>query len=299
MLHLLLLHLLFHLCVSAKQTRLEDTVKDDLEEEMYKSENNVNEREEELMQRMERMDISWKTEKADLEKKLETMNAEMEKLQKRVKEGEVQIGDINEGSASLKKQVRDVESKLEEISSLKSDMRAEVKKEVDNVLPEAVEQGLRDLPFEMVCALKIVEEDTGVVVGYNRITEEFNNSDRPGGADGTMNIETGVFTTVTSGYYIINYSAFADVHGRGSTSMYLHHNGTIVPESSIATSLIMGDQDNDWIRAQGSRTVVSIAGLELLMSFSNLIILSLRFFICWLVTQWIFGLRAIVMGFMT
>ena len=76
MLHLLLLHLLFHLCVSAKQSVLEDTVKDDLEERMCKSENNVSEREEELMQRMERMDIRWKTEKVDLEKKLETTNAE-------------------------------------------------------------------------------------------------------------------------------------------------------------------------------------------------------------------------------
>ena len=260
MLHLLLLHLLFHLCVSAKQTRLEDTAKDDLEEEMYKSENNVNEREEELMQRMERMDISWKTEKADLEKKLETMNAEMEKLQKRVKEGEVQIGDINEGSASLKKQVRDVESKLEEISSLKSDMRAEVKKEVDNVLPEAVEQGLRDLPFEMVCALKIVEEDTGVVVGYNRITEEFNNSERPGGADGTMNIETGVFTTITSGHYIITFSGFVDVHPGQVTEMWLHHNGVKVEESEFQTSMHVG-ASGDYIWNQGSRTVVSIVDL--------------------------------------
>ena len=85
MLHLLLLHLLFHICVSAKQTRLEDTVKDDLEEEMYKSENNVNEREEELMQRMERMEISWKTEKADLENKLEEKNVEVEKLQQQLR----------------------------------------------------------------------------------------------------------------------------------------------------------------------------------------------------------------------
>jgi len=188
---------------------------------MYKSENTVNERVEGLMQRMERMEISWETEKADLEKKLE---------------GKLE----------------------EEISSLKSDMRAEVKKEVDNVLPDAVGRGLRDLPFEMVCAHKSSEEDnsyTGVVTEYDRITAEFNNSDRPGGADGTMNIETGVFTTVTSGYYIINYSAFADVHARESTTMYLHHNGARLQESSIAFALIMGS-DDDWIRAQGSRTVI-------------------------------------------
>ena len=114
--HLLLLHLLFQICASAKQSGFEG-----LDERMYKNENSVNERVEELMQRMERMEISWETEKADLEKKLE--------------------------------------GKLEEISSLMSDMRAEVKKEVDNVLPNAVERGLRDLPFEMVCAHKSSEED--------------------------------------------------------------------------------------------------------------------------------------------
>merc|ERR1719151_9941 len=160
----------------------------------------------------------------------------------------------------LKEVKEERKNKKEEAAhSLKSEMemqfKAEVKKELDKVLPTAVEQGLRNLPFEMVCAYRELWETKGVVK-YDNITVEFNNSDRPGGADGTMNIETGVFTTITSGYYIITFSAFADVHGRGSTSMYLHHNGTIVPESSIATSLIMGDQDNDWIRAQGSRTVI-------------------------------------------
>ena len=45
------------------------------------------------------------------------------------------------------------------------------------------------------------------VISYDRITMEFDNSDRPGGADGSMNVETGVFTTVTSGFYIVSFSA--------------------------------------------------------------------------------------------
>ena len=48
-----------------------------------------------------------------------------------------------------------------------------------------------------------------------------------GGGEGTMNIETGVFTTVTSGYYIVTFSAHADVHARDSTDMYLFHNGAL------------------------------------------------------------------------
>ena len=60
---------------------------------MYKSErtSGTEDKFEELMKRMDRLDISWKTEKAHLEKKLERKNVEVENLQKRVKEMEVQF----------------------------------------------------------------------------------------------------------------------------------------------------------------------------------------------------------------
>merc|ERR1712037_1009064 len=209
--------------VSSEQSRLE--------EEKYKSENlnGIDKKADELMQRMERLDISWKLEKADLEKKLETKNAEVENLQERVKEGEVQF-----------------ESKVEEVASLKSEMRADVKEEVD--------KGLRDLPSEMVCAYKGSTGTVGVI-NYDRITMEFNNSNRPGGADGRMNIETGIFTTVTSGYYIVTYSATVDVIPEEYTSMYLHHNGAAVEESRFVTLMHVGSGDN-YIGDQGSRTVI-------------------------------------------
>ena len=85
---------------------------------------------------------------------------------------------------------------------------------------------------------------------------EFNNSDRPGGADGSMNIETGVFTTVTSGYYIVTFSGHVTVHAGEYTVMYLYHNGIKVYESQFETY-----SGGDFIQDQGSRTVVSIACL--------------------------------------
>ena len=39
---------------------------------------------------------------------------------------------------------------------------------------------MKDLPFEIVCAYKD-RWDTVGVIDYDRITLEFNNSDRPGG----------------------------------------------------------------------------------------------------------------------
>ena len=153
----------------------------------------------------------------------------------------------------------------EEIAGLKSELRmqiadfqnqcqAEVKSEVEKVLPTAVEKGLRDLPFEMVCAYRAGWAAANSIVTYDRISFEFNNSDRPGGlyvqiyshsindynivtgADGTMNIETGVFTTVTSGFYIVTYSASVGVYAGESTNMYLHHNGVQLEESRFYTS---------------------------------------------------------------
>merc|ERR1711934_15268 len=182
---------------------------------MFKNENGIGDKFEELMQRVERMDISWKTEKADLEKKLETKNVEVENLQQQLKEMKLQFAEIE----SRVEEVMLRSQKNQEVASLKSEVRAEVKKEVDKVLPTAVEQGLRDLPFEMVCAYKDNWGKVGVV-NYDRITVEFNNSDLPGGGDGSMNIETGVFTTVTSGYYIITFSVYVGLNFGETTDMW-------------------------------------------------------------------------------
>merc|ERR1712210_31134 len=207
LLGLLLVHQVLSNGVSSKRSGLEDAVKNDPTEMMVKNENGIEDKFEELMQRVERMDISWKMEKANLERKLEVKTLEVENLNKRVKEVELQF------ESRLKEVMLNTQK---EVSSLKSDgeaqCKAEVKKELDKVLPTAVEQGLRDLPFEMVCAYQNGWTAANSIITYDRVTVEFNNSDRPGGDDGSMNTETGVFTTVTSGYYIATFSAYADVH---------------------------------------------------------------------------------------
>ena len=105
-------------------------------------------------------------------------------------------------------------------------------------------------------AVFLAFEDALGVVSYDWISVEFNNSDRPGGAAGSMNIETGVFTTVTSGYYIITFSAYALVHVEENTAMWLYHNGVQVEESNFYTSVQVGS-GGYYIADQGSRTVVN------------------------------------------
>ena len=248
---LLLGFLLLHSskCVSSKESRLEETVKNDPTEIMFKNDNG--DKFEELMQRMERMEIGWKLEKAHLETKLEAQNIEMNNHQQQLEEMSVQFENRDKEVAD---QNCEVGKSLK--NEIKMQCKAEVKKELDKVLPTAVEQGLRDLPFEMVCAFQGEWTAANSVINYQRISMEFNNSDRPGGADGSMNIETGVFTTVTSGYYIVTFSGHVTVHAGEYTVMYLYHNGIKVYESQFETY-----SGGDFIQDQGSRTVVSIACL--------------------------------------
>ena len=179
--------LLFHMsCVFAG---LEDAVKDDSKECKCEELNSIGEQVKELMQRMERMDISWNVEKAHLENRLDTKNVEMEDLRRRLEEVELPL------ESRVEEVMARTQSGNEEMlmtqnnqkndtlnSELTLQCRAEVKKELDKVLPEAVEQGLRDLPFEMVCVYKNFWAENSVAITYDRITVEFNNSDRPGGS---------------------------------------------------------------------------------------------------------------------
>ena len=235
----LLLSLLYN-CVSSKQSRLEEDVRGNLGEMIFMAEklNGLDKKVEQLLQKMERM-----------ENKIGAKNLEADNLQKQIKE--------------LQKK-----NKKQELthSEMIMQCKAEVKKEVEKVLSPAIEEGLRDfgferglrdLPFEMVCAYKHEWDEVGVV-SYDRITMEFNNSDRPGGADGTMNIETGVFTTVTSGYYIVTFSAYVQVNAAAGefTRMYLRHNGVEVEESRFFTRMHFGNSADDYIIDQASRTVV-------------------------------------------
>merc|ERR1711971_351846 len=198
-----------------------ETVKDDLEQTMYKSEklNGIEDKFEEL------------------EKKLETKNVDVENLQEQLKEMKVQLDEV-----------------ILNTRNNQMECKAEVKKEVEQVLPTAVERGLRDLPYEMVCAYRSALFEANSIVSYDRITVEANNSNQPGGADGTMNIETGVFTTVTSGYYIITYSGNISVLPGEWTVMNLYHNGARVLETRVETFNIEDSGDN--IRDHGSRTVI-------------------------------------------
>ena len=121
---------------------------------------------------------------------------------------------------------------------MKTNCEEEVNKKLEEALPTAIQKGLRDMSSEMVCAYKFQWKKSapGTVVTYDRITSELNNTDRPGGVDGGMDIATGVFTATTSGHYIITFSLGAFVKEGEYTWLFLHHNGAAVEESEWASA---------------------------------------------------------------
>ena len=132
--------------VCSEQSGLKENVKDDLEETMYKMD-----------------DIENKVE--ELERKLETKNVDVENLQKQLKEMEVQF------ESKVVEEVDSLKSAMTmQFADLQNQCKAEVKKEVDKVLPTAVEQGLRDLPFEMVCAFQEDWTASDSIITFDRIS---------------------------------------------------------------------------------------------------------------------------------
>ena len=115
---ILLLHFVFSLSNHVSS-------KDDLEEPMYNRSESIEEKMEEL------------------EKTLKTKNEEMKSLQNRLTEVEEMLSTQKK---NLNKEIATI---------IKNECKVEVKKELDKVLPEAVEQSLRELPYEMVCAYQV------------------------------------------------------------------------------------------------------------------------------------------------
>ena len=98
-------------------------------------------------------------------------------------------------------------------------------------------------------------------ITFDYLTANFNNADSAGGADGQLDIVTGVFTTLTAGVYEVTFSGVTVLQPGGETEsssdqyFYLMHN----EESE-------GDEAEWWSRADpgnlgdtydmGSRTVI-------------------------------------------
>ena len=85
----------------------------------------------------------------------------------------------------------------------------------------------------------------------------FNNANRPGGGDGVFDLDSGIFTCFTSGYYTISFSAYGRVGPNyGPQRLYLYKNSAKLSESTWVSYIIDGAVNNN-IGFIGSRIMVS------------------------------------------
>ena len=137
----------------------------------------MKEKEEVMRENVEKVEVMREVMKEEMQEKVDVMREEMQEKDKEMKE--------------VKKQLDTLESKNVELTTK---------------LKEVDQKSLRDLPFILTCAFQDHWTTPSATITYDRLTVDYNNSDRPGGGDGEMDINTGKLTALTAGHYTITYS---------------------------------------------------------------------------------------------
>ena len=115
---------------------------------------------------------------------------------------------------------------------------------------------MREPPAEdvMLCVYRDNWSTVDSTITYDRYLDtNYNNGER---AD--MNLGTGVFTCLTTGYYTITYSGISHMWPEEETHIWLYLNGNRVEGSKVEQDMNPGTVGSH-IELQGSRTLVSLS----------------------------------------
>ena len=146
----------------------------------------------------------------EMETRLEAKNKEMET---RLEELEDKM---KEEKDSLEKRKRGLEA---------SKLRIEVEEEssgkdtTSNFSNNALSNlSLRDLPIVIISATQSSTLTSPQTVTFDSFLANFNNGNRPGGGSGVLDLDSGVFTCFTPGYYTVSYYAHGAVGSNYATN---------------------------------------------------------------------------------
>merc|ERR1712037_145840 len=181
-------------------------------------------------------------EKKELEAKVKEMEAKHLEMERRVKE--------------LEDKMKEVKSELEaSTSKLRTDEEESSRKEVATNIT-LTNPSPRDLPIVLISARRHDPVTSPQTVTFESFLSNFNNANRPGGGDGVLDLDSGIFTCFTTGYYTVSFSAYASVgNAHGSPFLYLYKNDVQLPESIwVFGSDALNDIGN--IGVTGSRILI-------------------------------------------
>ena len=148
---------------------------------------------EKLESRLRELETRVDDEKRKLEAKDREMEMRLEELEEKIKEGEKRERELEASMSKLKMEVED---------SLRKEIVANL---ANNTLEKP---SLRDLPIVLISAWRADELKSPQTVTFDSFLTNFDNADRPGGGSGVLDLDSGVFTCFTPGYYTVSYSAY-------------------------------------------------------------------------------------------
>ena len=186
-------------------------------------------------------------EKKELESRLEAKDKEMERR-------------LQEFEERMKEEKHELQKRDMIFKASTSKLRMEVEEEIASNISNnnaLTNPSLRDLPIVFISAWQGSEIRSPQTVTFESFLANFNNNDRPGGGDGVLDLDSGVFTCFTPGYYQVSFSALG--HGgpdyTGRQTLYLYKNGAQLPESNWYCG--GGSSFDDNFAVTGSRILVS------------------------------------------
>ena len=193
------------------------------------------------------------TKMGEVEEKVQEMRAEitekdreMEEMQKKV---DVKREEMREKDREMDEKDNKVKKQLDVLEARNTELTTKLR-EVDQKSP-------RDLPVVLLtCAYKEFWTTPSAIITYDRLSVDYNNSGRPGGGDGDMDISTGKYTALTPGHYTVTYSGYARVDPGEYVYFQLMKNGVGVGSEGEWQS--HSSDNGGSIQDQGSRTVVSV-----------------------------------------
>merc|ERR1712192_143772 len=183
--------------------------------------------------RLREMELRHEKEKKELETKDKEMEARLRELEEKMKEGKDEFE--KKGGEETSSNLR-IEAEGESIGK-------EMASKISNYT--LANPSLRDLPIVIISAWTGQILRSPQTVTYESFLANYNNADRPGGGDGELDLDSGVFTCVTPGYYTISFSAFA-ISGPDNFGgqLYLYRNHAELPESFWRVAANPGLNDN-------------------------------------------------------
>ena len=223
-----------------------------------------------------------------LESRLRDLEIEIqddkEKQKLRLKENEKRIKCEKEKHAKEKKELEDrleakdkeVETRLQELADKtreeKDELERKLKASISELRMEVKEESfkkesasnfsnsialtkpsLRDLPIVIISAWQPNAIRSPRTVTFESFLANYNNGNRPGGGSGELDLDSGIFTCITPGYYTVSFSAYTDLVFDPYNCLYLYKNGVELPESRW----FMGTNDPVTFGVTGSRILVS------------------------------------------